>query len=233
MPAQRTKPPFTNTWFWTIAGTFVLLALVPTIWTSIDLLAASWFTGPKSPVGAANWWWVELLNAYVPAAFRVVLVMGLVAWIVATKLPKWHAWRLPMAFLVIAGILGPGVVVNLVFKDQWQRARPYQVEHLGGTQKFSRAGVMTDQCDNNCSFVSGHVACGAFFVSLGLVHRRRRYAWATGGVVAGLTIGFARMAAVDHWFSDVLWAFPITLGTSWLVWRGLSKVYVSPSKTVG
>jgi lipid A 4'-phosphatase len=93
--------------------------------------------------------------------------------------------------------------------------------------------VITDQCDNNCSFVSGHVACGAFLISLGLVHRRRRNAWAASGVVAGMTIGFARMSAVDHWLSDVLWAFPITLATSWLVWRALLWAYTRPSRTVG
>jgi hypothetical protein len=33
------------------------------------------------------------------------------------------------------------------------------------------------------------------------------------------------MSDVAHWFSDVLWAYPITLATSWLVWRGLVYAY--------
>lgn len=45
------------------------------------------------------------------------------------------------------------------------------------------------------------------------------------GTGAGLVIGFARMSDVAHWFSDVLWAYPITLITSWLVWQGLVHVY--------
>ena len=130
-----------------------------------------------------------------------------------------------MAFIVLAGALGPGVVVNSVFKDNWQRARPYQVEAFGGTQQFTRAAVITDQCDNNCSFVSGHVACGFFLASLMLVDRRRRVMWGVVGVVSGLAIGFSRMAAGAHWLSDVLWASPITLMTSWLVWRILVRAY--------
>jgi lipid A 4'-phosphatase len=141
--------------------------------------------------------------------------------------------RLPLAFFVVAGILGPGAVVNWGFKENWQRARPYQVENFGGTQKFSRAAVMTDQCDNNCSFVSGHVSCGVFLISLGLVHRRRQRVWAAAGVLSGLVIGFARMADVAHWLSDVLWAFPITLAVSWLTWKGLLLLYRKPSITVG
>ena len=118
--------------------------------------------------------------------------------------------------------------MNLVFKDNWQRARPYQVEQFGGSQQFTRAAVMTDQCDNNCSFVSGHVACGFFLASLMLAHRRSRVVWAVTGVSAGLLIGFARMADVAHWLSDVLWACPITLLCSWVVWKLLLLVYRPP-----
>jgi lipid A 4'-phosphatase len=146
---------------------------------------------------------------------------------------RWQAWRLPLAFVVLAGVLGPGMVVNWGFKENWQRARPYQVENFGGTQKFSRATVISDQCNNNCSFVSGHVSCGVFLITLGLVHRRRQRRWAAAGVLSGLVIGFARMADVAHWLSDVLWAFPITLLTAWLVWKGLLLLYRKPSSTVG
>jgi lipid A 4'-phosphatase len=82
-----------------------------------------------------------------------------------------------------------------------------------------------DQCDANCSFVSGHVACGFFFTSLMLIHRKRRLAWAVTGTLSGLVIGFARMSDMAHWFSDVLWAYPITLAASWLVWKALCMAY--------
>ena len=120
--------------------------------------------------------------------------------------------------------MGPGLLVNSGFKENWQRARPYQVQPFGGTQQFTRATVMADQCNNNCSFVSGHVACGIFFVSLMLVQRRRALTWGASGVLAGLIIGFARMADGAHWLSDVLWACPITLVCSWVVWKLLMRL---------
>lgn len=211
----------------------ILMALVPTLWTEFDLQAAALFVGPQARLQAVHWWWVEWINAWVPFTFRVCLVIALLGLIAAHARARWQAWRLPLAFVVAAGILGPGMVVNWGFKENWQRARPYQVENFGGPQKFSRATVMTDQCNNNCSFVSGHVSCGVFLISLGLVHRRRQRRWAVAGVAAGLAIGFARMADSAHWFSDVLWAFPITLLTSWLVWKALLLVYRKPSSTVG
>ena len=235
MTSAPTQTPDRNTprLFAWIAGLSLLAALVPTLWTALDLGAAALFAGPHAPAQAGHWWWVEWINAWIPAVFRICLVIALCGWLAAQTQASWQAWRLPLAFVVVAGIVGPGMVVNWGFKENWQRARPYQVENFGGTQKFSRAAVITDQCDNNCSFVSGHVSCGVFLISLGLVHRRRQRRWAAGGVLSGLVIGFARMADVAHWLSDVLWAFPITLLSSWLVWKGLLLLYRKPCATVG
>lgn len=211
--------------FWWILGASVLSALLPTVWTSLDLDAAALFIGPHGDPGMASWWWVELINLYIPAVFRTLVLLALLGWLWASLRPAARRWRLPLAFVVLAGALGPGLLVNSGFKDNWQRARPYQVEPFGGTQQFTRAAVMTDQCNNNCSFVSGHVACGFFLASLMLVNRRRRVFWGIVGVVAGVVIGFARMADAAHWLSDVLWAGPITLLCSWLVWELLLRVY--------
>jgi lipid A 4'-phosphatase len=220
-PARDTRtPPL----FWWILGAFVVLALVPTVWTTVDLQAASLFMGAKPRIDAADWWWVVLINLYIPAAFRGIILLALAGWVWATVTRSGKHWRLQLAFVVLAGALGPGLLVNSGFKDNWQRARPYQVEPFGGAAQFTRAAVMTDQCDNNCSFVSGHVACGFFFASLMLVQRRRALVCGMAGVTAGLVIGFARMADGAHWLSDVLWASPITLTCSWVVWKLMARL---------
>ena len=203
---------------------------LPTVWTSLDLSAAALFMGPSAPIDAAKWWWVELINLYTPAAFRTLVVLALLGWLLASVRSLGKNWRLPLAFIVLAGALGPGLLVNSGFKDNWQRARPYQVQPFGGTQQFTRAAVMTDQCNNNCSFVSGHVACGFFLASLMLVHRRRQRMWGAMGVCVGLVIGFARMADGAHWLSDALWASPITLLCSWCIWKVLLRVYPGPKE---
>ena len=228
MPTDPTEiPPRSHTppLFWLIVGSFVALALLPTVWTALDLWAAALFLGPDAYNDVFRWWWVELINLYVPALFRVLVFVALGGWLWSRMRPAGKPWRLALAFIVLAGALGPGLVVNSGFKDTWQRARPYQVEAFGGTQQFTRAAVITDQCNNNCSFVSGHVACGFFLASLMLVDRKRRVLWGATGVVAGLTIGFARMSDGAHWLSDVLWASPITLLTSWVVWKALLRLY--------
>ena len=217
--------PLTPALFWFVISGFVGLALIPTLWTGIDLTAAGIFAGPHRALNAGPWPWVVWINAQIPTVFRFIVLAAFASWLFTSVTSFGNRWRMQLAFIALAGTLGPGAVVNHVFKDNWQRARPYQVAEFGGPQVFTRAGVITDQCTNNCSFVSGHVACGFFFASLMLIHRQRRVAWAAAGIAAGLVIGFARMADVAHWLSDVLWACPITLLCSWLVWKLLLLLY--------
>jgi lipid A 4'-phosphatase len=208
-----------------LTAVLIGLAFVPTIWPALDLATATWFAPPSGQTQIKDWWWVRAINLFVPSVFRGLVYLAIAAWAVATWAQRWKKWRLPLAFFILSGALGPGLLVNSGFKEHWQRARPYEVENFGGSSHFTRAGVITDQCNNNCSFVSGHVSCGFFFASLMLVHQRRRLAWAVAGCTAGVLIGFSRMADMAHWLSDVLWAAPVTWVCSWLVWRVLIWVY--------
>lgn len=216
-----TTPPL----FWQVLGALVLLALVPTAWPQLDLLAAAPYFGSPPAIDSLEWWWVRWINDWVPAAFRVLILLCLVGWLALKLRNRAVPWRMALLYVAIAGTLGPGIVVNLGFKDHWQRARPYQVENFGGEKQFTRAAVITDQCDDNCSFVSGHVACGYFFISLMLLHRRRGMVWAATGLAAAALIAFSRMSDKAHWLSDTLWAGPITLMTCWLVWRAMCHIY--------
>lgn len=227
MQLNQPRPISAPSSYWYIVGTSVILALAPTLAMDIDLRTAEVFAQTGKFSEARHWWWIELINLYVPALFRAGIFVSLAIWLVALFSKRIKHWRKPLAFIVLAGALGPGLVVNAVFKEHWQRARPYQVAEFGGSQQFTRAGMITDQCQNNCSFVSGHVACGFFLTSLLLVTRRRRV-WAVAGIASGLIIGLARMADSAHWLSDVLWACPITLLTSWLVWKVVSQHYPDP-----
>ena len=218
--------------FWWLLAGLIGLALIPTVWTAVDMAGASPFIGTPPHWDSRSWFWVEWINLYVPTVFRLALLAALSTLVFFALKKTQLPWRLPLAFIVIAGTLGPGAVVNMGFKENWQRARPYQVQEFGGSKLFTRATVITDQCDNNCSFVSGHVSCGFFLATLMLVHRRRATRWAVVGLASGLIIGFSRMSAGAHWLSDVLWAGPITLLCSWVVWKCLLRFY-KPCATVG
>jgi hypothetical protein len=100
------------------------------------------------------------------------------------------------------------------------------IQGFSGLIRFGLADCTPDLALGGVALAS----CGFFFSSLMLVLARRRKALLWGGTVSGLVIGFARMSDMAHWFSDVLWAYPITLMSSWLVWQLLRRAYGVPSE---
>ncbi len=124
--------------------------------------------------------------------------------------------RRSICFLVVFSLLGPGLIVNNVLKDHWDRARPREIAEFGGDKAFSPPLVVADQCERNCSFVSGEAAYGfayvalAFLVPLGL---RRRVFWAAMGF--GSAVGALRMAMGAHFLSDVFFAAVLMIALAW------------------
>lgn len=118
-------------------------------------------------------------------------------------------------FLVVAMLLGPVIMTNAVFKNLWDRARPHQLEMFGGWAQYTPPLMMADQCDRNCSFVSGDAALMFYFHSFAyLVGQRRRRAVFYGGLVLGGLAGVMRIMMGAHFFSDVVFAGILVVGTT-------------------
>ena len=200
-------------------------ALLPTIWPGLDIAVSSYFLQVDPPVKPSGWLWVELVNEHIPTVFRSIAILCIPAWIAARLTRRFRRWAVSIAFVGLALLLGPGLMVGAL-KDYTLRARPFHVTEFSGDRQFTPALQKANQCSENCAFVSGHTADGFFLVTLMLIDRRRRWWWVTGGVLSGLLIGFARVSVGAHWLSDVLWAFPVTLIGSWIVWFLLSRLPV-------
>lgn len=152
-------------------------------------------------------------------------MLCIAAWIVLSLLRRSRRAGIALAFVGISLTLGPGLSTWAV-KEHTLRARPFDVVEFGGKRQFTPAlEQAAGQCSDNCAFTSGHVACGFFFVSLMLLDPRRRWRWIATGLLAGSLVSLARMSVGAHWLSDALWALPITLIASGLVWVILSYFY--------
>ena len=206
-------------------------ALVPALFPQLDIAVAAFFLQPNPPINPSTWLWVELINEHTPTVFRVLVLLCIPAWIGVSLIPKFRRWALPIAFVGLSVALGPGLM-TWELKEHVQRSRPFYVKEFGGVRQFTPALIRTNQCDDNCSFVSGHAACGFVFATLMLLDRRRRWWWVAAGLAAGAVISFARVSVGAHWLSDVLWAFPVTLIGGWVVWLGLSFIYRQQMKTL-
>ena len=133
--------------------------------------------------------------------------------------PVLNLDRARFLFVIIALAIGAGLIVNVILKEHWGRARPHQTVEFGGAKQFTSAFVMTDQCSRNCSFVSGDAALGFGFVAFALVMRRNRRAWIVAALLFGSTIGLMRMMRGAHFLSDVVFAGIFTILTILIVKR--------------
>ncbi len=120
------------------------------------------------------------------------------------------------AFLLALLLLGPVVLVNLVYKGHWGRPRPDQTVHFGGDQPFLHV-LERGPVGDYFSFPSGHAAAGFCLIAPAfLLYRRRpRLAawWLAFGLVFGLVVGLGRVLQGRHFLSDVFWAATIVYFT--------------------
>ena len=194
-----------------IVASIVILSVLASLvlWPQIDLVVSGWFYRPEDRFFLGN---VPLFDALHVAAHAGSRILGFAA-LVLTALAAGQrrpilgldskAWL----FLFLGLLLGPGLVANGIFKDHWGRARPRDITEFGGAMHFSPALLPTDQCQRNCSFVSGDGAFGFYLPAIAYVvppPRSRRYYW--GGMGLGALFGLARLAAGAHFLSDNLFA---------------------------
>lgn len=112
------------------------------------------------------------------------------------------------AYIALCAAIGPGLVANLGFKDHWGRARPSQIVEFGGTRTFTPPLQRTDQCESNCSFISGE-ASNYFMIGFAFAYlasgvmRRRLFMIA---IAAGSFAGLIRIGGGGHFLSDVVFS---------------------------
>lgn len=130
-----------------------------------------------------------------------------------------------LRFLLYALLIGPGLLVNGLFKSYWGRARPNDTAIFGGDYTFSPALMVTDQCQSNCSFVSGDVSFAFFLLAFAFLLPFRRSVTTRSVVAFGAFIGLVRMSDGSHFLSDVIFAGIFTsmvvYGARLLVLEGL------------
>lgn len=127
-------------------------------------------------------------------------------------------------FVLTTLALGPGLIVNGILKEHWGRARPRAILEFGGDATFSPVWWISDQCERNCSFVSGEAASAFWLIALVfLVRKERRPAVATFTLSFAAAVSLTRIAAGAHFLSDVLIAWLITLCVIIVVHRLVMK----------
>ena len=196
-----------NSLFWRFDVIAVTLCfLVFLIWPALDLHAARVFFDSESQVFFSKDYLIVKVFYEIFAYIQFPMLLGLFGVVGYALFKKNKTLRSKTLFLICCLVLGPGLLVNLVLKDNSVgRARPKQVVEFGGEHQFTSPFEYSGACQRNCSFSSGHASIGFVFLSLLWVAGRRRYF--VGGVVLGGLLGLMRMAQGGHFLSDVIFSF--------------------------
>jgi lipid A 4'-phosphatase len=188
---------------------FAATAFLFLSWPAIDLWVSGFFHEPgrgftlnRAPIPMA-----------IHAAIEVIVLAGALA---GLGLLFSRAHRRVGAFLLTTLAVGPGLLANLLLKDNWGRARPVHVVEFGGTQQFGPPLLPDDQCAQNCSFVGGDASAGFWLIAVALILPARfRAAGVFAGIAAGLFFGGNRVAQGAHFTSDILFAGFLVGGLVW------------------
>ena len=125
---------------------------------------------------------------------------------------RWAPSGRAIVFLAATMAIGPGLIVNLGFKDHWGRPRPYQTDNFNGPDEFKPWYDTHGACKRNCSFVSGEASTGFWMVApASLVPPPWRGPAIIAAVVFGVAASVLRLAFGGHYLSDVLLGGLITL----------------------
>lgn len=211
----------------------LLSALLISWWvraSDFDLAAQRWIfeRGPGDwSLGDHAFWRLLYVGGTLPATIVVFGALG--AFVASWMVAKARRWRRPGLFLVLAAIIGPGIVTNGVLKEYWGRPRPREVIEFGGRQEFEPV-LSFDRLSEGMSFPCGHATMGFFFFALYFLWRGRRPLWSatavTVALVMGALVGVARMMQGAHFFSDMIWAAVVC----WYTPLVLTKV-MDPQRT--
>lgn len=109
-------------------------------------------------------------------------------------------------FIILCFLIAPGLIVNLVLKDQWGRPRPAQTSLFSGHLAYQRVWVKTDECPTNCSFVAGDSSAALTFLAFAFLPMSRRLRRFVAGSALGFFVFNACMRIMHgrHYFSDVV-----------------------------
>ena len=192
------------------------LALAPiVIFIPIDL-----WLGKPFHVGPGDFALFDTLPGYIfheiirPASIWFLLALSAVCtlWTFAkasTDSGRRMAGR-RFTYVILVFLIGPVLLTNVLFKDNWHRPRPRQTIEMDGKHPYQPPILIAPAkgCGHNCSFVSGDAAAGFATIALAIAFARgrRRKFWIATTIGIGLIVGVFRMAAGAHYFSDVIYS---------------------------
>jgi lipid A 4'-phosphatase len=207
-------------WIWALTALCIIFFIFP----ELDIQISKIFYTEKEGFFYAQNAFVQIVFQLVPlltyTAAIIYFTIGLYQYFIYKKFSKI------LLYLIVTLIIGPGILVNSVLKNNFGRARPKNIIEFGGNSTFHSLMVLSNQCSTNCSFSSGHAAAAYYFTNISFIlpHRRQKVAFYLA-MAFGTLVGIMRIMQGGHFASDVLFSCLIVL----LVNYFCKKLIIYPS----
>ncbi|MDB0003512.1 phosphatase PAP2 family protein [Alphaproteobacteria bacterium] len=205
---------------------FFILAAFVTVGPSLDLyISGLFYYGDKQ----------FLIQSYYPVSifFRKILLPLILIYVFVLPLVLrffplqkiYFGYKFSLSEIVyiwVSGAVTMLLVVNVVLKNMWGRARPNDVSYFNGFQDFNPWYKISDACPSNCSFVSGDSSVGFLLIIFYFITKKNAYLYL--GLILGSLLGFIRIAAGGHFFSDIIFSqivVTVTILVSFVLYKKL------------
>ena len=103
----------------------------------------------------------------------------------------------------------------------WGRVRPNEILELGGKDYFTPWYQISNQCDTNCSFISGDAAVGFSLIVFYFLIKKEAYLWLS--LLFGFAIGFIIIMEGGHFLSDVIFSCLVVFLFNFLIYFYYAK----------
>ena len=112
--------------------------------------------------------------------------------------------KLILIGFIVGPVIGCGLIANFYFKDNWGRARPINIQEFGGEKIYTQPFIISDQCERNCSWISGEASAAFSFITGTIILKSPIFFLLN--IIFGIIVSFCRIAMGGHFLSDNIFA---------------------------
>ena len=137
-----------------------VVGIVFAVWPGLDLALSGIFYDAAGRRWRALDWPSGIVRDLASWLIAVIAAPAFIALALKLVLPR-RPLLLPgraVVLMISTLALGPGIVVNVILKDNSGRPRPMYVTEFGGREKFLPWWDPRGDCNKNCSFAALNIA---------------------------------------------------------------------------
>jgi lipid A 4'-phosphatase len=187
---------------------FIILAIFVTVGPELDVYISSLFFNEDKKFLIQSHYTISILfrKILLPLILIYIFVLPLVLrFLPLQKIYFNYKFSLSeIVYIWFSGTVTMLLVVNVLLKNLWGRARPNDVSYFNGFQDFTPWYKISNACASNCSFVSGDSSVGFLLIVFYFITKKNAYLYL--GLILGSLLGFIRIAAGGHFFSDIIFS---------------------------